>query len=231
MPKFQCFYIIHNLWNHAHTQRTPGRPGCFFVETWEPWPQSDSALVPPRQRSIGAKHSKHSLSTMALPGGHSHTVSSSEVMINQWTKAKAYETCQDFKLKFRTLGFSTSRTWFYMVPLSAKVLALQGLKTNILSKVCELTHRVTSVIYALSADSKCLPAVPVNLAAVGTSSRPTRETLTQLIGKKLGRQDLQRSLALIQFIATVAGLEKRPLRFPGVGADLQLDGLLAARGL
>ena len=73
--------------------------------------------------------------------------------------------------------------------------------------------------------SKCLIAVRVNLAAVGPSSRPTRETLTQLLRKKLGRQDLQRSLALIQFIATVAGLEKRPLRFPGVGACLQLNVL------
>ena len=69
--------------------------------------------------------------------------------------------------------------------------------------------------------SKCIAAVRVNLAAVGASSRPTRETLTQLIGKKFGRQDLQGSLALIQFIATVAVLEKRPLRFPGVGACLQ----------
>ena len=73
--------------------------------------------------------------------------------------------------------------------------------------------------------SKCIAAVRVNLAAVGPSSRPTRETLTQLFGKKLRRQDLQGSLALIQFIATVAGLEKRPLRFPVVGACLQLNVL------
>ena len=87
-----------------------------FVETWEPWPQSDSVLFPPWQRSTGAKHSKHSLSTMALPGGHLHTVSSSEVMVTQWAKAKAYERWQDFTQNLALLAFrhpENGSTWFY----------------------------------------------------------------------------------------------------------------------
>ena len=124
---------IHKLWNHGihtcpissastsfktcgsthATQRTQ-RPGCFFVETWEPWPQSDSVLFPPWQRSTGAKHSKHSFSTMALPRGHSHTVSSSEVMVNQWAKTNLSRL--ELKLNLAFLAFrhpEHGSTWFY----------------------------------------------------------------------------------------------------------------------
>ena len=85
-----------------------------FVATWQPWPQCDSGLVPPRQRSTGAKHCKHSFSRMALPGGHSHTVSSSEVLVSQWTKA--YEKWQDFTLNLALLAFrhpENGSTWFH----------------------------------------------------------------------------------------------------------------------